>query len=234
MSNKIKFTKVNPEISDDYAPIPAKNILPEWYKKTPSYINGLSKINYGEKVSSNGTIKKCIPVFDALTAGYILTTPCDIVIRKTPNGTMEYYPTLSNMIHFHDIIQAPYHPNMNKLPYPKIENPWAIQTPPGYSCLIMPPVHSTNTYFTILEGVVDTDKFFVSINFPFVLNDTNFEGVIPAGTPMAQIIPFKRETWQLELGNHKDIDKINKNLSKLKTKVYDRYKTMFWSRKDFS
>lgn len=234
MSNKIKFTKINQEVLDEYAPTPAKNVLPDWYKKTPSYINDISKVNFGKTVSSNGTIKRCMPVFDALTAGYIIPTPCDIVIRKMPNGSIEYHPTLSNLIHFHDIIQAPYHPSMNRLPYAKFENPWSIQTPPGYSCLIMPPVHSTNTYFTILEGVVDTDKFIVSVNFPFVLNDVNFNGVIPAGTPMAQVIPFKRESWKLELGNDNDISEINKNLSKLKTKVYDRYKGMFWSKKEFN
>jgi hypothetical protein len=42
--------------------------------------------------------------------------------------------------------------------------------------------------------VVDTDKHPIVINFPFVINK-DFSGIIPAGTPIIQAIPFKRDTW---------------------------------------
>ena len=47
--------------------------------------------------------------------------------------------------------------------------------------------------FTIMDGIVDTDSYNALVNFPFFLNDWSYEGLIPAGTPMAQVIPFKRE-----------------------------------------
>jgi hypothetical protein len=234
MFKKIKFTKTEPTVHTDFTPVPAKKTLPDWYKNTGSYINNLDKINYFPALQTNGTIKKCMPVFDALTSGYIISTPCDIAIRKMPNGSTEYHPSIAGLIQYHDIVQAPYHPDMNREPYPKIINPWSIQTPAGYSCLFIPPVHSGNKYFTILEGIVDTDKYHLPINFVFTLNDPNFDGIIPAGTPIVQVIPFKRDSWKIEIGIEDDLKNIVNLGHKLRTKILDRYKTMFWSKKDYS
>ena len=35
---------------------------------------------------------------------------------------------------------------------------------------------------------------FEFINFPFVWNEPNFKGIVPAGTPLMQVIPIKRDT----------------------------------------
>ena len=83
--------------------------------------------------------------------------------------------------------------------FPKWINPWGIKTPKGYSIFIKNLPHR-ESIFTILEGVVDTDEYHVPVNFPFVINDVNFEGLIPAGTPIAQILPFKRENWKMTSG----------------------------------
>ena len=53
---------------DFFPPKPAVKEVPDWYRNTPEYIDEQVK-----KVSNDGntrhTIKKCIPVFDAITAG---------------------------------------------------------------------------------------------------------------------------------------------------------------------
>jgi hypothetical protein len=85
----------------------------------------------------------------------------------------------------------------------------------------------------ILEGVVDADSYTTPINFPFNLKDNTFEGMIPAGTPLAQIIPFKRESWQLDFGSEKEIIKAEEQRLNIKSKFYDAYKTMFWSKKEY-
>jgi hypothetical protein len=48
---------------------------------------------------------------------------------------------------------------------------------------------SASLPFSILPGIVDADHFKLSVQFPFLLQ-AGFEGVIPAGTPVAQIIPI--------------------------------------------
>jgi len=229
---KIIFTNYGFSVSNNFYPKPASIYLPEWYKKTQTYL-GNSK-NIGFNGQTTGTIKKCIPVFDALTSGYIIPTHCDLIIKKEPNtGEILYIPSIDGSIEFHDIQQAPYHPYMNHHRYPKWINPWAIKTPPGYSSLFIPPVHGGNGYFTIAEGFVDTDQYMSPVNFPFVLDDVNFEGLIPAGTPMVQVIPVKREEWKSFSGSEKELLEIKEVDILLRSKFFDRYKKLFWNKKSY-
>ena len=210
-------------------PRPAKYIIPEWYKKTVSYQGDGKKKPNGNGMT-NATIKKCVPVFDAITAGYIIATPVDIFVTQI-NGMAHYeWPSL-DAINWHPIEQAPLHPAKGKDPYPKLINPWGIQTPKGYSCLFTAPMHRDNVIIA-LDGVVDTDTYNSPVNFPFVLKNPLFEGLISAGTPIAQVIPFKRENWKMSVGsNHK---KINDTNNVLALNFFDRYKNRFWSRKEYN
>ena len=228
----IVFTKVLDSVSDEYNPVPSSSALPDWYKKTDSYI-GANKKDLTVNLQTNATIKKCVPVFDALTSGYIIPTWCDIIVKKEFDGQHIYISSMPDSINFHEISQAPYHPRMNYQKFPKWTNPWGIKTPKGYSCLFIPPVHGVNNFFTIAEGIVDTDRYKAQIHFPFVLNDVNFEGLIPAGTPMVQVIPFKRESWKHSIGTEKDLKELKQDEIKLASKFFDRYRTMFWERKTF-
>ena len=228
MSKEIIFTNVLG--LDFFPPKPGVKEVPDWYRNTPEYIGEQVK-----KVTNSGviphTIKKCIPVFDAITAGYILYTQVDIQISQADD--LPFY-TWSDQgaISFHPIEQAPLHPTRNEAPYPKWNNPYAITTPPGYSTLFTAPMHRESV-FTILEGVVDTDQYKAPVNFPFVLKDTKWEGIIPAGTPMAQVIPFKRESWEHKIGSDKERIEQSLITSKLKTLFFNSYKRQFWSRKEY-
>lgn len=232
MSQEIIFTKTTDLVSDIYKPKPASEFLPDWYKNTSSYLDGKKEPPIGNNVT-NATIKKCLPVFDALTAGYIIPTYQDLWIRKTSTGEVLYQVMGDINIEFHGTVQAPFHPAMNNLPYPKWVNPWSIQTPKGYSSFFMPPVHMANKYFTVLPGFVDTDSYKSTIHFPFVLNDINFEGLIPAGTPMVQVIPIKRESWTHSFGSEKEIKGIKEDATKLASMFFDRYKKLFWESKSY-
>lgn len=210
-------------------PVPASKEIPEWYKELESYPGG-KKITNGEGATS-GSIKKCMPVFDAITGGYIIYTPVDIFVSQRDGAPYYEWPSL-DAIQFHPIEQAPTHPAMNGFTYPKFINPWGIKTPNGYSTLFMQPVHRESV-FTILPGIVDTDGYTAPVNFPFVLNDTKFEGLIPEGTPMAQVIPFKRESWKMALGSDIESMQAQKVIVNKMTKIFDSYKNKYWNRKEF-
>ena len=84
----------------------------------------------------------------------------------------------------------------------------------------------------IIPAILDTDKFDCSVEFPFVLSNPSFTGLIPKGTEIAQVIPFKRDSW-------KSVFSINPKLKeesyfKLKTTFFDFYRNVFWSKKNFS
>jgi hypothetical protein len=221
--NKITFNKIF-NVSDIYSPKPAIQFIPEWYRKMES--------SFPKNITpdSTFTIKKCIPVFDAMTSGYIIVTPCDVYV-DIKDGEPNFIPTLTNVISFHSRKQAYAHPNSNEFDFPKWINPWAIVTPKGYSCLFIPPMHNPNKWFTIFEGVVDTDTYNTAVNFPFVLKETDKEFLIPAGTPIAQVIPFKRENWQSFISDEKT--KSNKTLEKINSKFFNRYKDLLWKKKSY-
>jgi hypothetical protein len=215
---------------DFFPPKPAIKEVPEWYKNAEGYIEGESK-KITSPTSTPSTIKKCIPVFDAITAGYILYTQVDVQVSIEDN--LPYYHwSDQNAIGWHPLEQAPLHPLKNGAPYPKWNNPYAISTPPGYSVLFTQPMHRESV-FTVFEGIVDTDQYKAPVNFPFVLKDTKWTGIIPAGTPMVQVIPFKRESWEHKIGSDKE-RKEQENISrKIKTLFFNSYKRQFWSRKEY-
>lgn len=228
MKNNIVFTNTFHNAVLD-KPLPASNFVPSWYKDMQSYIGGEKKPDgYG---NTDATIKRCMPVFDAITAGYIITLPADVYVRQTENGPHYEWSSL-NLLEFHSVEQAPNHPGANGFSYPKFINPWSIRTPKGYSTLFVQPMHR-DAKFTILPGVVDTDEYFAPVNFPFVLNDLTFEGMIPKGTPIAQVIPFKRESWEIQYGKEEEYKEQQKITLRLATKFFDRYKSMFRQSKEY-
>jgi hypothetical protein len=216
---------------DFFPPKPAVKEVPEWYKKTPEYVNGRSKV-ISETGSTPHTIKKCIPVFDAMTSGYILYTQVDVQVTEK-DGLPFYFWAGQDAIAFHPIEQAPEHPLKKEAPYPKWNNPYAIATPPGYSTLFIPPMHNPNGIFTILPGIVDTDTYRATVNFPFILDNLEWRGIIPAGTPIAQVIPFKRDSWKHKIGSDKERKEQNFITGKLRSVFFNSYKRQFWSRKEY-
>lgn len=225
--NKIIFTPTA-AVAKEYYPAPASKYLPEWYKKQQSYANNKKEVS--EKGSTH-TIKKCVPVFDAITAGYIIPLYTDVYVRQE-NGFPYFNWSSLNAIQFHDPDQVSSHPRHNpEMSIPKFLNHFSIKLPKGYSVLFTPPMHRPNDIFRIMEGVVDCDTYFANVNFPFMLNDPKFEGLIPAGTPIAQVIPFKRQQWQIEIGS--DLQGIDEVHRKRHAIYFDFYKHKMWHKKEF-
>ena len=228
MDKEIVFT--NTLGLDFFPPTPGVKNVPDWYINTSEYRNDSGR-TFGDDGTPH-TIKKCVPVFDAITAGYILYTQVDVQVTQV-EGVPYYRWASQNAIEFHPIEQAPLHPRYNGAAYPKWQNPYAIKTPPGYSSLFLSPLHNPNQIFTIFEGLVDTDKYTIPVNFPFILNNVKWEGIIKAGTPMAQVIPVKRDSWKHKIGTEKDRMEQDMFVMKLKTILFNSYKKQFWSRKEY-
>ena len=220
---EIEFANVG-EVSKKYEPKPAIHFIPDWYRQMEA--------SFPKEITpdTQPTIKKCIPVLDSITAGYIIVSPCDVYV-SFKDGEPRYDSLIPNLIQFHPRKQAYKHPKANDFQIPKWINPWAIKTPKGYSCLFIPPMHNPNSRFEILEAIVDTDNYSAAVNFPFILKTPTEDFMIPAGTPIAQVIPFKRDEWKSNISNNTDLaNEIGKELN---SKYFDRYKHMFWNKKSY-
>lgn len=226
----ITFTNIS-GFPDLEKPQPASSFIPDWYKDTESYVGGEKRPDGDAGTTS--TIKRCMPVFDAITAGYIISLPADVYVSlRTEEKTQFFEWSNFGLVNFHPVEQAPKHPLRNRHAYPKWNNQWAIRTPKGYSTLFVQPFHR-DLPFTILPGIVDTDEYYAPVNFPMILNDPEFEGLIPKGTPIAQVIPFKRDSWEMTFGKEEEYIAQQHIVSKLTTKFFDRYKSMFRSPKEY-
>lgn len=229
----IKFIAENKEFLDIAPkPEPSSHNLPVWFKNTPSYINGKKDIDvYSDP---NSTIKKCMPVVDAMTAGYHIVLPCDLWVYNEGPDKIKFQWSWENL----ELISNTRKEQHALYPVPdgfystafKWMNYWITKTPKGWSCLFTHPLHYDDLPFKCFTAMVDTDKYPSPVNFPFFLRK-NFSGMIPKGTPLMQVIPFKREHFKSEFSYDKGI---LKNIwDKAQTEFFDRYLKNFRTPKNF-
>ena len=191
----------------------ASEVIPQWFRDIDVRSDDVTL-----------TAKRCTPLLDAFTAGYVMVNTKDIHINRGLDGTISItvddlpentylgsHPLsqIGTMAFGNEYVQKIY----------KWANFWVIKTPPNISCLFMQPVNRPDLPFHILSGIVDTDKFFNQVSFPFLLKN-NFYGTVPAGTPIVQIIPFRREGWRPNIFN-KMSTKLNKDKAIMTKKYMD-------------
>lgn len=224
----VTFYKLNEGLADLFPPTPAIKDLPQWYKDAQSYS---PKKIMKTPTSTSATVKKCVPVFDAMSSGYLLYTECDIQITQEGGSPYYMWSTGGETITMHSKAQASLYPTTWKSDFPKWMNPWGIKTPKGYSCLFTQPMHRESP-FSVLPGIVDTDKYNNAVNIIFTLKDPKFEGVISAGTPIVQVIPFKRNSWNYKISKDKTEAKKTENLRN--TYFFNAYRKLFWTPKEYN
>jgi hypothetical protein len=175
-------------------PQPAKSHLPDWFRRIPA-------VDPKHRTAKNNglTIKRCMPFFDALATGWIIPVAATVRLEVRDNGqTVEAGWEFDRvMVSYHGAHQAAGNPREPRPPC-KFHNYWTIRTPPGWSCLFVPPLNRPNAAFEVLAGIVDTDTYASLIHFPFFASATDGLYVIEKGTPMAQVIPFRREDTDIE------------------------------------
>lgn len=182
-------------------PSPAGAKIPRWLKDMPA--EALSATTG----AVDDTVKRCPPFVDAMTRGFLMPLMCDVRVEAgafvwdsdlPPAGAIAYP---RSPIGFHDpgqVAGAPLFDADQVLV--KFHNLWTIEAPDGYAVLFTHPLNRFDLPFTTLSGIVDCDRYFDSwVHFPALWRDPTFSGVLPRGTPVAQCIPVKRETWSAQI-----------------------------------
>lgn len=201
-------------------PYPARKFIPDWFKALPMTLGPEQNV---EDRFDNSTIKKCVPFLDAMTAGYIIPLAADVEIQTNDDasGVTWYSKFYKPLVETHnkDQITTSKSPNpMSKFPPIKFLNYWYVKTPPGWSTLFVPPINRPDSRFVCYAGLVDTDSYTNFINFPFFFTQSNFVGILKAGTPLVQAIPIKRDTlkYNVRTLTNKEEDVIGRFQSKLR------------------
>lgn len=176
-------------------PTPAKLVLPDWFRRLPAVDRSvLSATNNGL------TVKRCMPFLDAMALGYILPIAATVRLQISEQGRKvdAGWEFDRVMVSNHGSYQIAGHPLAERPPM-KFHNYWTIKTPPGWSCLFVAPLNRPGLPVEILAGVVDTDTYASLINFPFIATGCDGVHVLEKGTPLVQVIPFRRSEAELDL-----------------------------------
>jgi len=229
---KIMFYPKDKIIAEVVLP-PQKVSIPEWFKKMPLHTQNEKKLRI-KNGETNLTAKVCMPFLDSFTTGYVFNLHCDINVELNAEGEQTVHWNNNTFV---PVFARP----LNEKIIPARQGfddwnfswttYWGIKLPKGYSALLTHPLNRTDLPFVTTSGILDADKWGIWGNQPFSFVQ-GFQGVIPKGTPIIQIIPFKRHSW---------ISKINNKLSKwanlenlkLSSKFRGYYKDMFWSKKEY-
>lgn len=222
-------------------PVLAKDHIPEWYRKgeTYYYISDCSdpsceEIHNQEKKSG---LKTCIPVFDAITSGYFLVTPIDIYVGFDDENKLNLKWNAPD--DYADFVMERPDKSGKTIPRPAghLNNhlvwsgQWGIKTPRNYSLIVTHPLNRFDLPFTTMSAIMDSDKVFIGGNMPFFIKE-GFTGLIPEGTPYAQLIPIKRKKWNMIVNNQrKDLMHIQDANIASEEK---HYKKRLWQKKEYS
>ena len=240
--------KTNIKGLESIAPVkPAKYFLPKWFKNMSDSIE-ISAVHekgkpeyFGKKGTTakkhtSGTVKRCPAIVDLITEGFIIPMWCDFLIQRDMEIFEWDNKNFPYGIDFHSKEQIKGW-DLKKTDFKegiKFQNPWRIYTPPGYSVMFMTPTYQFEKRFTVLPGIVETDSYH-HINFPSIWHTTK-DAVIERGTPFIQVIPFKRDEWNLNVSqmNTEDFKNDETEKTALSTKFKNAYRDIVFRNKNIN
>ena len=214
---------------------PSSQMVPEWYKQIP-------RVFAADNGAENPSVKHCIPFIEALTSGYLVLTPEDYVVEKKPlqGRTIASDGDSLNKRNVKDTGGMPVPEG-----YDRIHHTWKhklyIDIPEGYSILFTQPLNRFDVPFITLSAIVDGPYMMPSGGIAFCIRD-DFEGTIPAGTPYAQMIPFKTQDFIMEKketlaqetkDEFRELFKTTKNYTEEWISLKNKYRTKSWNKKSY-
>jgi len=230
---KISFIPPSKEFENFVdSPSPSKNMVPKWYKDSPVFSEkDISFTNHN--MITNFALKQCMPFLDSMTMGYIQTTWTDIFVEIKDGFPVFRQKNGPYIVGQRENTSLPLSDSYYPIEF-IWKSSWIPKTPNGYSSIVSSPLNRFDLPFITGTGIVDTDDYnhMNGGQFPFYLQK-GFSGLIPKGTPMYQIIPFKRETWEKEDEKFDELE-MEKKIRIMSSMYYGVYKKLFWKKKKFS
>lgn len=243
-TQKAKFVVNRPWLNSESPskPGPAIKTIPDWYRDADRFAINPMTGKAWEMPNGGGKIptwKACPAVYDIMGSGYMYKTPCDIEFFEDASGQIQVKVLDEKN---KDFIQE-------RMPMPQFKHPmgyhekhfawwadWAVELPEGYSALYTQPFNRFELPFLTTSGIIDNDKVHLPGTMPFFIAK-GFTGVLPAGTPYAQILPFKRENWEAEIVAQSSpmemMAKNQENSSKYRVPDGGVYQREVWERRKY-
>jgi len=209
------------------------SVLPAWYKKAKARKHGESfPLDLDGRATA--TFKACMPLLDSFTSGYFFTLPQDLQVRQLNGVAQINWSGENEPIKIRDGT----HTSPDSVPAGYSGKAWVwinnviTKLPSGYSLIVCHPMNRYDLPFITMSSIVDADEIMHEGKIPFYLKE-GFEGIIKKGTPIFQVIPFKREHWKSEK-NDSLIGQAEKNRYNVRAQLEGWYKKNIWKKKVFN
>jgi hypothetical protein len=259
--NIIKFhscNKLNNQ-SQNYRPSPVKNNMPNWFLEKDKHVKNedgtyaliSGRLWNGDEIQRRISSWKSCPAFlDVFISGYYLFTPCDITIKINKENFENEPITLE--------LGGEWNQQNSHLKFCKLRGGeeglpkpdryyektfawypnWSAQVTKGYTILLTHPINIPNLPFKTMSGFIDSYSILNGTGNMPVYFEEGWEGTIPAGTPYAQLIPIKNESWESEVVEYTD-EEIKENFQQylkeyLTESGVTSYKANDWSKKRYT
>jgi hypothetical protein len=170
-------------------------------------------------------------MLDMLSSGYIVPLWADVQVRNVGKLTSLTWRVEKAVFEEHSGQEVEIPDGYQKSQF-KYLNPWIPKLPSGFSALIIPCPGYPNTPFRAMAAVIDYDKTPHSL-FPPVYLKENFEGIVERGTPMFQIIPFKRNNWKSSFSFLENGEQTARMDRDVKATIVNNYVKNFWEKKSY-
>lgn len=206
----------------------ASKFIPDWFRSLPREM-GMDDAHGMPGLSA----RACLPMADAMGLGAIIPLPFSVesFIHPDTGGINfrwgEDVPFQPIETH-HPAQLGDGGPPFHGIVPLKWINPWRIILPDGYSAQIVQPMNQPQLPFVTFAGAVDCDALDVPVNIPFLWTAGDAEMIIPAGTPIAQVIAYKRTDQIRDITargasvDELNIEKTAKNRKYSEESVYSR------------
>lgn len=198
----VEFITGHKRVAEMFPPVPAARLLPDWWRNTPAFAPEDQRRFPRLRLREDSTVKGCPGVGDFLGMGWVLPLWGDFVIEAAETGFNWQGSS-------RDDDAGAFIPKELGAGFPrrpgdhthvlKIMTPWQIRAAKGWSLLVLPPIYHVEPRFSVMAGIVDSDRLPVMNIVAEWHSPVGQPELLKAGTPMLHIIPFlRRETPKLE------------------------------------
>jgi hypothetical protein len=232
--------KIDISNNENILPVKSASAIPEWYKDLAGYKHGtshsmeyLNPINDRGSDGSDVSTKLCLPFLDSMSSGYMYLLEDDIYVDIDENEKpVVSWPEKSNLVDIRQGIDMAIPQECHPIQF-GIKMNWYWETPSEYSTLITHPLNRPDLPFYVPSGIVDSDIWALPAFIPFFIK-RNFIGKIEKGTPIFQMIPIKRDVWDMEIDTSEEsILKHTILEEKRRSHITAHYKKTTWQRKRY-
>lgn len=209
----------------EFQPQPARNFIPKWFKDMPIDVPYFST---DKLIPNTRTVRLCPSFTDIFTEGFVLPAPCDIWMKVDKDDVEKWSWKLPNdkfSMEMHTRIQysaqVPHTPVKQIF---KLNYPWRLIVPKGYSVRQVPLIYDYNPDWHVAYGTYHADVV-NEINLQILFTSDKEEILIKAGEPLCYYIPYKREELEMVIDN--DYEKYKPKIEESMFRALAKFKNAY-------